>query len=670
MEHFSKVNIKIKFNNTVQKSVISFDTECSTVFSKDGGTWECFNKNMPDGYYNDMLKQSFMYIFAFCIDGMCFYGRTGGELKDCCEKIKEAAQGKNVVIYVHNLNYDFQVLRSFIKFDEVFARDKRTILYATCKEYNITFKCSYNLSGLKLADIPAIFHTETKKLVGDLDYNVLRTYKTKLTEQEMAYVENDVKIVYEYIVKEAQEAGTIKKIALTKTGKVRKAFKNKLKEVYGKFYYSIWTYYIKSIEYMDYRKYKILNEMSSGGYVHANMNYINKIVNGHSYDKKSFYPSIMLTEKFQSSEFKVVDDVDMTDIDCDNYCYMFDIQFYDIKSKCDMTMLSLCDTIMDVGSVLDNGRIISSEYINCWMNEIDLMNFIRCYDYSSFNVKKVYRAEKNYLPKEMIEFIIECYIEKDRCSTERDKYEIGSKDWKYWDTKRTMAKVRLNSIFGMTMTKNVVFNSESWDNGWQDFFNHEKTNLEIQTELDNQNSYFLFSWGVWVMSYARKILFDAIMENDGKIVYSDTDCVKSIGELDFTKFDAIYDEKLAKMAEIYDIDVSKVKGIGHFVDETPSGMKFKTLGQKKYVCEINGKVKCVAAGVAPASVSEAIGNDISKFDDELVFGYEAGCVCVCYNDEQADITIGGVEISQQYGVCIYPAKFKMKKSIINTLEVL
>ena len=84
---------------------------------------------------------------------------------------------------------------------------------------------------------------------------------------------------------------------------------------------------IKSMDDISYRIYGILNEMSSGGYVHANMNYINKIVNGHSYDKKSFYPSIMLTEKFQASEFRVVDDIDMTDIDCEKYCYMFDIQF-------------------------------------------------------------------------------------------------------------------------------------------------------------------------------------------------------------------------------------------------------------------------------------------------------------------------------------------------------
>ena len=669
MEHFSKVNIKIKFNNTVQKSVISFDTECSTVFSKDGGTWECFNKNMPDGYYNDMLKQSFMYIFAFCIDGVCFYGRTGDDLKECCKKINESAKGKNVIIYVHNLNYDFQVLRSFMKFDEVFARDKRTILYATCKEYNITFKCSYNLSGLKLADIPAIFHTETKKLVGDLDYNVLRTYKTELTEQEMSYVENDVKIVCEYIQKEVQEAGTISKLALTKTGKVRKDFKRKLKDSIGKFYYNDWTRYISGMNDTNIDTYMALNNASAGGYVHANMNYINKIVNGHSYDKKSFYPSIMITEKFPMGLFQHTDE---TEYDFENYCYLYHLKLYNIKSVCEMTMLSLSQCMWaDFDTKCDNGRILSSPYIDIYMTDIDFFNFLRCYDNDGeYEVIDVWKAKKGYLPKVLIEFVIECYEEKERCSAERDKYEKGTDEWKFWDTKRTMAKIRLNSIFGMTMTRNVKREEDVWQDG---NFKTISNDIEaFQSKLFEQDgsAYFSFSWGVWVMSYARKIIFDAIVENDDKIAYSDTDCVKSVGELDLTKFDAIYDEKLAKMAEEYDIDVSKVQGIGHFVDETPSGMKFKTLGQKKYVCEINGKVKCVAAGVAPSSVAEAIGNDISKFDNELVFGYEAGCVCVSYNDNQEDMVINNETISQQYGVCIYPAKFKMKKSLINTLEVL
>ena len=68
MTFYKNIDFKIKFNNNVQKSIISFDTECSTVFSSDNVNWFAFDKNKENGFYNDVVKCSFMYIFAFCID--------------------------------------------------------------------------------------------------------------------------------------------------------------------------------------------------------------------------------------------------------------------------------------------------------------------------------------------------------------------------------------------------------------------------------------------------------------------------------------------------------------------------------------------------------------------------------------------------------------------------
>lgn len=669
MTFYKNIDFKIKFNNNVQKSIISFDTECSTVFSSDNVNWFAFDKNKENGFYNDVVKCSFMYIFAFCIDDVCIYGRTGDDLVDCLQRISDAAKGKETIIYVHNLNYDFQTIRSFIKIDDVFAKDKRNILYCKSKKYNIIFKCSYNLSGMKLADIPEIYHTETKKLVGDLDYNVIRTYKTEMTDKEMAYVENDVRIVYEYIKKEVELAGSLKKIALTKTGKVRKLFKQKLKEVYGNFYFKDWTSYINSMNDTNIETFMALNEASAGGYVHANMNHINEIIYGNSYDKRSFYPSIMISEKFPSSLFEKTEDLDFN---FNDYCYLYHLHFYNVKSKCEMTMLSSsqCEWC-DFDTKLDNGRILSSSFIDVYMTDIDFFNFLRCYDCDdNYEIVEMWKSKKDYLPKILIEFIIDCYKKKDFWKKERAKYEEKSKEWKICDINLSIAKRNLNSIFGMTMTKTIKKVEDVWEDG--DFKTIENDVNEFQNKLFMQDgkSYFSFAWGVWVMSYARKIIFDAIIENDSKTAYSDTDCIKSIGDLDLKKFDDIYDEKLNEMANHYNIDVSDIIGIGHFVNETKNGMKFKTLGQKKYICEIDGIMKCVASGVAPDSIKQEIGHDFNKFQDDMVFGYDAGCVNVVYNDNQNDIIINGETIKQKYGVCIYPCKFKMKKSIIQNLEVL
>ena len=66
--------------------------------------------------------------------------------------------------------------------------------------------------------------------------------------------------------------------------------------------------------------------------------------------------------------------------------------------------------------------------------------------------KMLWKAKKDYLPEILINFILDCYREKQEATKERDKYDKNSEKWKIWDTKRTLAKVRLNSIFGMTMT--------------------------------------------------------------------------------------------------------------------------------------------------------------------------------------------------------------------------
>lgn len=41
-----------------------------------------------------------------------------------------------------------------------------------------------------------------QKLTGDLNYKLLRTWKTSLTEEELAYCEHDVKILHYFILEE------------------------------------------------------------------------------------------------------------------------------------------------------------------------------------------------------------------------------------------------------------------------------------------------------------------------------------------------------------------------------------------------------------------------------------------------------------------------------------
>ncbi|MBD4491552.1 hypothetical protein GUG78_06620, partial [Xanthomonas citri pv. citri] len=60
------------------------------------------------------------------------------------------------------------------------------------------------------------------KLVGDLDYSLLRHSKTPLTQKEIGYCLNDIKVVMCYIQELIEQYKNITHLPITKTGFVRK----------------------------------------------------------------------------------------------------------------------------------------------------------------------------------------------------------------------------------------------------------------------------------------------------------------------------------------------------------------------------------------------------------------------------------------------------------------
>ena len=60
----------------------------------------------------------YMYIWQFCIKGVVFFGRTWREFLDFIDNISDLLNLDNkhkLVIYVHNLSFEFEFIRKFIK---------------------------------------------------------------------------------------------------------------------------------------------------------------------------------------------------------------------------------------------------------------------------------------------------------------------------------------------------------------------------------------------------------------------------------------------------------------------------------------------------------------------------------------------------------------------------
>ena len=139
-------------------------------------------------------KFAFMYEWTFGIDEFITYGRTWDEFINLLSKIQEKynlSEQKRLIVYVHNLSYEFQFMRKYIEWLNVFAVDDRKPIKALC-EYGIEFRDSYILSGYSLSKTAENLSThKIEKLMGELDYDLVRHFDTTLTEKELKYCYNN-----------------------------------------------------------------------------------------------------------------------------------------------------------------------------------------------------------------------------------------------------------------------------------------------------------------------------------------------------------------------------------------------------------------------------------------------------------------------------------------------
>lgn len=277
MQYFNQIcfdNIEYKTVKARGKNKVYINLECG------------FDIETTSFTLLDETKTAFMYEWTFGIKDkqhIC-YGRTWKEFKNLCKTLQQVfnlSEEKILVVYVHNFSFEFQFMRKYFDWLDVFAVDDRKPVKALCS-YGIEFRDSYILSGYSLAKTAEnLQYHKIEKLQGNLDYSLVRTYKTKLTEKELAYCEHDVLIILYYINEQLKQYGDINQIPMTNTGRVRRYVRNccynsenkKENKRKGSKFHKIMMDLQISVE-----EYKLLKRAFQGGYTHANANYTNKIL--------------------------------------------------------------------------------------------------------------------------------------------------------------------------------------------------------------------------------------------------------------------------------------------------------------------------------------------------------------------------------------------------------
>lgn len=220
---------KIGKRKPIDNTIFTFDIETTSYITLENRQYETkeYLKFSEDEKENCCFMST-MYIWMFGVNNIIYYGRTWNEFELFLKRLDFFNPKYKKYVFVHNLSYEFQFLRNILKFKNVFSRKSRKVIKCELEDYNIEFRCTYYMTNVKLEKLPKIYKLNTKKLVGNLDYIKIRHSKTKLTDEELSYCENDCLVIYEYIKLQLEKYNNLKNLPLTSTGFVRKELKNKL----------------------------------------------------------------------------------------------------------------------------------------------------------------------------------------------------------------------------------------------------------------------------------------------------------------------------------------------------------------------------------------------------------------------------------------------------------
>lgn len=546
------------------------------------------------------VEQSIMYVWQWCFGSdYTVVGRTWDEFTEFYNRLRQTMKDNEyIVCYVHNLSFEFEYLRGVFDFetDNVFAVKPRKILKATIP--NVEFRCSYLHSNMSLDEYLNKMGVEHRKL--ELNYTKRRFPWTELTPDELAYCVNDVQGLVEALTVEMGHDGdNLYTIPLTSTGYVRRDIKRAMRNV---------SYNYIHEQLPEWEIFSMLRAAFRGGDCHANRFFTGQIVHcGHSADRSSSYPDIVCNCKFPISRFFKIKGQPTVDyilhlMDTGKALVMT-VAFTNIELSnpfWPMPYLSRdkCENI--IKGEYDNGRILSADYLETTITDIDLKIILKEYTATDIVFISVAYARYGKLPAPLVQETIKYY---------RAKTELKGVEGQ--EVYYTKSKNKLNAIYGMMAQDPSKLKILYQQNGVVGKYGEiqyyiddtSKTQEEVLDE-SNRRAFEAYQWGVWVTAWARYRLHEAmwvIDEQGAEILYCDTDSAKYLGFVDWTE----YNRQRTKDSTESGAFATDPKGRRHYMgvmEQEDDFSAFRTWGAKKYAYIVMKKGKpwlvLTLAGVA------------------------------------------------------------------------
>ena len=593
-------------------------------------------------------KIAFAYTHALCVEGKVYVLRTYEQLAEALGTLLEWLGGsisQRLVVYVHNLGFEFGHMKAFFEWQEVFAiGDNEHNVVRACTTDGVEFRCSLALTNKPLKYVGA--DVGVQKMTGDLDYGLVRHHGTRITAEEAGYIRNDVLIIDELIRQRTSGDDDLSTIPMTKTGYVRRRVRKAVRaDAFSR-------NQVRGLK-MTTDDYLMARQCFSGGYTHASARFSGLVVTDvDPYDLASAYPRQIVSQRFPMTSFFDLDPEDVLP-NMGELAMMLDVTLVGVECRYDFPAISRskCDEL-DPMAVIDNGRVYYAKSLRVTVTDVELATIRRNYDIQEVWVNRAKAAVYDHLPEAVVRSVLELYVDK-----------TTLKGVKGQEVRYKAAKEDLNSVYGMMGTDPVRV---EWDHigGGELVALPVDVDAAIRDHNASRGRFLFYPWGAWVTAHTRSELLNTIMDLTDAgvdVLYCDTDSTYSKSHPAVSGVIAAVNERTlaanAAAAEVMNIDPALFapvdpEGVAHpiglFEQDNHGDLidEFKTLGAKRYATVKNGEFSITVAGLNKGSGAEYVEahGGMAFFEDGMTIPAESsGRLVHTYSDELVDVLVTDYE---------------------------
>lgn len=606
------------------------DSKQCEYYLRCGGGYDTESTTITDDKGKPLF--AFVYHIQIMINDQYIYFRDMELLvpffRQLCEEVKKFKKHRStakqpvLIIWIANLAHEYAFFKrqlSEVGISDCFAKTERDPLKITLQDCIELREC-IGLFGGSLAEIAAN-NTKTQKLKGDLDYGLIRTPSTPLTQKEYQYCRNDVAILNELSEVAFREFTDQKlKIPMTATGILRQKCKNRINNKYYEEKSNTKLMPEKEADYVMQRRYSYAGGLSGTSPVYAGQ----FVKLSKSADIVSDYPAQMNHHLFPAGELKETKPENFSRIGNKFKIVLFSADIIPKTKHAVLSVHKIMNYLTASKAVPEIGRIRAAIPINgkLWegrnalllLNNTEIKALSELYSFKHIRIYRLwYFTEKRRAPKFLRDCMNEDYLLKKQLKNE------GKKDTAIY----AKIKAAINSYYGMTATRlyDCIFK----------YCEAEKDIREAAAELDyerRREKMWLSPYiAYWTTSYARAIIMHYIAKYPDLILQYDTDSLYYITDpeevpaeriaaleadlLEYNKMKIQQNRRLFKNYKAYE-------DLGTWEIDEENSTGFKGLGAKRYIVRTAaGKLKPTVAGMIKSSFIEYI--EETKADPFAVF---------------------------------------------------